>query len=96
MIRIYVRKQNEESGHVFKSRFSVLNDKVAILPYIAFVLTGIISEKEWANSQESIANRFGLYISETNIDGRTKLAKSLKNFTWRRVLEPSISRRIYL
>lgn len=94
MIRIYVRKQNEESGHVFKSRFSVLNDKVAILPYIAFVLTGIISEKEWANSQESIADRFGLYISETNIDGRTKLAKSLKNFTWERVLEPSISRRI--
>lgn len=94
MIRIYVRKQNEESGHVFKSHFSVLNDKVAILPYIAFVLTGIISEKEWANSQESIADRFGLYISETNIDGRTKLAKSLKSFTWRRVLEPSISRRI--
>lgn len=94
MIRIYVRKQNEESGHVFKSHFSVLNDKVAILPYIAFVLTGIISEKEWANSQESIADRFGLYISETNIDGRAKLAKSLKYFTWERVLEPSISRRI--
>jgi hypothetical protein len=93
MIRIYVRKQNEESGHVFKSRYSVLNDKVAILPYTA-VLTGGISEKEWANSQELISDRFGLYISETNIDGRTKLAKSLKSFTWRRVLEPSISRRV--
>lgn len=96
MIRIYVRKQNEESGHVFKSRFSVLNDKVAILPYVAFVLTGIISEKEFANSQESIANRFGLYIIETNIDGRKKLAKSLKRFSWNKVLEPSISKRIYL
>lgn len=95
MIRVYVRKQNEKSGHVFKSRFSVLNDRLSLFPF-SFVLRGIISEKEWANSQELIANRFGLYISETNIDGRAKLAKSLKYFTWERVLEPSISRRIYL
>lgn len=95
MIRVYVRKQNEKSGHVFKSRFSVLNDRLLLFPF-SFVLRGIISEKEWAKSQELIANRFGLYISETNIDGRTKLAKSLKYFTWERVLEPSISKRIYL
>ena len=95
MIRIYVRKQNEESGHVFKSRFSVLNDKLSLFPF-SFVLRGLISEEEWANSQESIVNRFGLYITETNIDGRKKLAKSLKQFSWNKVLEPSISRRIYL
>ena len=95
MIRVYVRKQNEKSGHVFKSRFSVLNDRLSLFPF-SFVLRGIISEKEWDNSQELIANRFGLYISETNIDGRAKLAKSLKYFTWERVLEPSISKRIYL
>lgn len=93
MIRIYVRKQNEESGHVFKSRFSVLNDKLSLFPF-SFVLRGLISEEEYLQNNTTIADRFGLYIIETNIDGRAKLAKSLKYFTWERVLEPSISRRI--
>lgn len=95
MIRVYVRKQNEKSGRVFKSRFSVLNDRLSLFPF-SFVLRGLISEKEYLENKTTIANRFGLYISETNIDGRAKLAKSLKYFTWERVLEPSISKRIYL
>lgn len=95
MIRVYVRKQNEESGRVFKSHFSVLNDRLSLFPF-GLVLRGLISEKEYLENKTTIANRFGLYISETNIDGRAKLAKSLKYFTWERVLEPSISRRIYL
>lgn len=93
MIRIYVRKQNEESWHVFKSRFSVLNDKLSLFPF-SFVLRGLISKEEYLQNDTTIANRFGLYITETTIDGRAKLAKSLKYFTWERVLEPSISRRI--
>ena len=93
MIRIYVRKQNEESGHVFKSRFSVLNDKLSLFPF-NLVLKGIISEDEYLDNNTTIASRFGLYITETKIDGRNKLAKSLKYFAWERVLEPSISRRI--
>jgi len=93
MIRIYVRKQNEESGRVFKSRFSVLNDKLWLFPF-RFVLRGLISKDEYLNNKITIAKRFGLYITEKNIDGRTKLAKSLKYFTWERVLEPSISRRM--
>lgn len=95
MIRIYVRKQGEESGHVFKSRSSVLEDKVAILPWIGFV-PGIIAENEWNQSQQLIRERFGLYIKETQIDGRSKISRSLKYFSWRRVLEPSISKQIYL
>ena len=95
MIRVYVRKQNEKSGHVFKSRFSVLNDRLSLFPF-SFVLSGLISDKEYLQNKTTIANRFGLYISETNIDGRAKLAKSLKYFTWERDLEPSISQRIYL
>lgn len=95
MIRIYVRKQNEASGHVFKSHFSVLNDKLSLFPF-GFVLRGIISEDEYLDNNTTIANRFGLYITETKIDGRNKLAKSLKYFAWDRVLEPSISRRIHI
>ena len=95
MIRIYVRKQNEASGHVFKSRFSVLNDKLSLFPF-SLVLRGLISEDEYLDNNTTIANRFSLYIAETKIDGRNKLAKSLKYFTWERVLEPSISRRIHI
>ena len=95
MIRIYVRKQNEESGRVFKSHFSVLNDKLSLFPF-SFVLRGLISEEEYLQNDTTIADRFGLYITETTIDGRAKLAKSLKYFTWERVLEPSISRRIHI
>lgn len=96
MVRIYIKKKNDICGHVFKSHHSCINDKVAILPYIAFVVTGLISESEWTKSQELIKDRFNLYISETKIDGRNKIAKSMKSFSWRKVLEPSISKRIYL
>ena len=95
MFRIYVRKQNEKSGHVFKSHFSILNDKVAILPDLAFVLTGIISESEWAKSQELIKDKFNLYIEETQIDGRQRIAKAMSTFSWRAILEPSISKRTH-
>lgn len=96
MKRIYIRKQEEESGHVFKSRHSILNDRVAILPYFAFVLTGIITKGEWAQSQELIKDKFNLYIEETEVDGRKKITKAMRTFSWRAVLEPSISKRIYL
>ena len=93
MIRIYVRLKNEESGRVFKSRFSVINDKLSLFPF-GFVLRGIISEDEYLESNQTIAERFGLYIKETKLDGRNKLARNLKYFAWDRVLEPSISKRI--
>lgn len=95
MIRIYVRKQNEESGHVFKSHFSVIDDKLSLFPF-SFVLRGLISEDEYLQNNTTIAKRFGLYIKETKLDGRNKLARNLKYFTWERVLEPSISRRAYI
>ena len=93
MIRIYIRKQNEESGHVFKSRYSIVNDKLSLFPF-GFVLRGLISESEYLENNSTIVERFNLYVKETKIDGRNKLARNLKFFTWDRVLEPSISRRI--
>lgn len=93
MIRIYVRKRNEKTGHVFKSRWSVQKDRMSLLPF-SFVLRGIVPESEYMESTQTIIKRFNLYVSETKIDGRSKLARSIKYFTWGRVLEPSISRRI--
>ena len=84
MKRIYIRKKGEDSGHVFKSHFSVLDDKVAMLPFL-FVTAGIVQQADWARCQETIADKYELYISESNIDGRSKLAKSLKTFSWRNV-----------
>lgn len=95
MIRIYIRKQNEESGHVFKSRYSIINDKLSLFPF-GFVLRGIISESEYLENNCIIVEKFNLYVKETKIDGRNKLARNLKFFTWDRVLEPSISRRIHI
>lgn len=84
MKRIYIRKKGEESGHVFKSRYSVLEDKVAMFPFL-FVTAGILAQSDWAQCQETIADKYELYISETNIDGRSKLAKSMRTFSWRSV-----------
>lgn len=95
MKRIYVRRQGEESGHVFKSHYSVLEDTVSSMPF-TYVILGIISKDEYLENGQLMTDRFNLYISETEIDGRKKLAKSMKYFTWQRVLEPSISKRIYL
>ena len=52
MIRVYVRKQNEKSGRVFKSRFSVLNDRLSLFPF-SFVLRGLISEKEYLENKNN-------------------------------------------
>lgn len=86
MIRIYIKQNNKSYGHVFKCRSSVKSDKVAILPWIGFVTTGLITEEEWTKSQQSICEKFSLYISEKKIDGRTKLAKNMRYFTWENVL----------
>lgn len=96
MIRVYIRKDGEPSGHVFKSRASIMGDKVAMLPWIGFVSENLITEDEWAKSQQSIISRFKLYVKETKLDGRGKLAKQLKYFSWRRALEPSPSKALYI
>lgn len=86
MKRIYIRKKNEASGHVFKSKWSVINDEVRMLPF-TMVLKGYIPEKEWASSLEKIADKLGLYISETEIDGRTKIARNMRTFSWATIME---------
>lgn len=85
MKRIYIRKKGEESGHVFKSHRSILNDVVAMLPFIPFVQSGIVQQNDWAHCQQTIIEKYDLYVVETNIDGRSKLAKSMKAFTWKSV-----------
>lgn len=86
MLRIYVRKPGENTGRVYRCRRSILNDKVAILHW-GFVKNGIITESEWAKSEETIANRFGLTITERKCDGRTKRVRSFEWFTWRILLQ---------
>lgn len=86
MVRIYIRKCGEAVGHVFKSHSSIKNDKVAILPWIGFVNKGLISEDEWFKSQQSICEKFGLYITERKVDGRNKLTKSMRFFSWSQAL----------
>lgn len=85
MKRIYVRKPGEIAGHVFKCKTSVLNDTVKILPF-TLVLLGVLQESDWANDSQTITDKYNLYVSETNIDGRSKLAKNLQYFSWKTVL----------
>ena len=92
MIRVYIKKIGSAAGHVFKSRKSIKDDKVRILPFIGFVDKGFITEEEWAKSQELICKKLGLYISETVIDGRTKLARNLRYFSWRDIFKMQKSR----
>ena len=83
MFRIYIKKIGEAAGHVFKAHRSIKDDKVVILPFIGFVDKGFITEEEWNRSQQRICEKLGLYVSETIIDGRTKLARSMKTFSWK-------------
>ena len=86
MKRIYIRRKNEIAGHVFKSRDSIKDDKVAILPFIGFVDKGLITEEEWSTSQQNIVEKFELYVAESYIDGRTKTARNMKHFSWKDLL----------
>lgn len=84
MIRIYVRKPGELTGKVYRAKGSVIKIKVAALGY-QFVRAGIIAETEWAVSQQTIAERFGLTIIERICDGRIKRTRSYKPFSWSEV-----------
>ena len=86
MVRIYIRKETDSCGKVFKSKHSIKNDIVASLPWIGFVDKGLITEEEWAKSQQTISSKFSFYISEMTIDGRTKLSRYIRRFSWRDVL----------
>lgn len=86
MIRIYIRKQGQESGRVFKAKTSVMNDRVASLGYIKFVKTGKITLQEWGRSHQLIAEKFNLYITEKVIDGRLLKYKNVPYFSWDNVL----------
>lgn len=86
MIRIYIRKPGERTGRVYKSKSSILNDRVRMLPW-SFVLKGVIGEDEWAKSGERLIDRFKLYVKETRCDGRTKRVRNnYKYFSWSQVL----------
>ena len=87
MIRIYVRRKNEIAGHVFICKSSIKEDKVMILPFIGFVTDGLITEEEWAKSQQTIIDRFELHVTESYIDGRSKAARNAKKFNWKDVLK---------
>ena len=91
MIRIYVRRKNEIAGHVFICKESVKNDKVAILPFIGCVTEGLITEEEWNKSQQTIVEKFELYVVETYIDGRSKMARNMKRFSWRDILRMKLN-----
>ena len=90
MFRIYVRRKNEIAGHVFICKESIKQDKVVILPYIGLVTDGLITEEEWANSQQTIVERFELYVAETYIDGRCKVARNTRKFSWKDILKMKV------
>ena len=87
MFRIYVRKPGHNTGRVYKSKTSVLEDKVAILGFIGFVATGFITEDEWRVSQQTIVDRFDLTVIETVFDGRGKVARNTPYFNWGEVIK---------
>lgn len=87
MIRVYVRKPGQNTGRVYKSKTSVLNDKVAILGFISFVAPGLITEAEWRVSQQTIVDKFNLYISETYVNGNTAVARNMPYFNWDEVIK---------
>lgn len=87
MKRIYIKRKNEIAGHMFVSKNSIKDDKVLILPFIGFVTEGLITEDEWAKSQQLITDRFELCVTESYIDGRCKAARNAKKFNWKDVLK---------
>jgi len=90
MLRIYIRRKNEIAGHVFICKESIKEDKVMILPFIGFVTDGLITEEEWAKSQQTIIDKFELYVTESYIDGRCKVARNTKRFSWRDILKMKV------
>lgn len=90
MIRIYIRRKNEIAGHVFICKSSIKGDKVAILPFFGFVTDGLITEEEWAKSQQTIIDKFELYVTESYIDGRCKVARNTKKFSWKDILKMKV------
>jgi hypothetical protein len=74
-------KKVELNGKVYKTRFNILTDKLRFLPF-SFVQSGVITDAEWACSEQLIIDRFNLMPVITKIDGRKKEFKSLPYFSW--------------
>lgn len=85
-IEVYAAGDEAQPRPVYKAKCkdSICHDKVAQLPFIpSFVeRLGVITQQEWAHSQENIASKFHLTVREFSIDGRSKQAKALKYFNW--------------
>ena len=80
--------QDLRNGKEYKTTHGLIeNDKVLMLCDV-FVRKGLITEKEWAHSQQLIVDKFpNTFKTMGVIDGRTKKAKSLPYFTWRLLFE---------
>lgn len=87
MIRIYVRKLSHSIGRVYKSNTSIKDDKVKILNWITFLVPGLITEEEWDKSEQLISEKFGLYIKESYLDGRSKVGRNTPYFNWEEVIK---------
>ena len=87
MVRIYVRKLSQETGRVYKSNTSIKDDKVKILNWITFLVPGLITEEEWDKSEQLISEKFGLYIKESYLDGRSKVGRNTPYFNWEEVIK---------
>ena len=87
MIRIYVRKLSQKIGRVYKSHTSIKDDRVKILGWLTFLVPGLITEEEWAKSEQLISEKFGLYIKESYINGRSKIGRNTPYFNWEEVIK---------
>lgn len=86
MVRIYVRKLSQETGRVYKSHYSIKDDRVKILGW-TFLVPGLITEAEWAKSEQLISEKFGLLIIESYINGRSKVGRNTPYFNWEEVIK---------
>lgn len=84
MVLIEVRKAGEDKVlYRAKSNRSVSQDKVAMLSWVLFVERyQLIDRSEWAQSQQPIAERYGIDLREIRLDGRSAAARELEHFTW--------------
>ena len=87
MIRIYVRKLSQKIGRVYKSHTSIKDDKVKILGWLTFLVPGLITEEEWAKSEQLISEKFGLYIKESYINRKSKLLRNTPYFNWEELIK---------
>lgn len=78
--------KNDKTGKVYKTMFSLKNDRLCNLHGYAFTSAGVLTEAETL-SNERCLDKFPYIKVIKRIDGRCKAYKTTPWFTWLCVLE---------